>query len=514
MKTRLYPIINFINRIDSRILIFIVILLNTFSLKLNENEEEYFVFAKAFINHDWMPGALSIRDVPGTRIILDTVVGWALGFASFEQVAVFGRSLSALLFAFPLAKIFKRLRFSNLEAIFLLQIICVLAHQSYFGKEWIFQSFETKVIAYVFVFYSLYYLIDDSYFLSVLFSGLAVYFHILVGGWYSIILLFYLLLSGLPIKTILRASFTFVAITAPFGIYIATTYLANNPNIIDGVQVSQVYVYFRNPHHLDVISQLHEWGSSAQIGLILSLISCFFCLRLYSENKSSIIGKLSLISILLFAQQFISLSIAIFDKAGVFMKLYPYRTSALSFFLMLIILIIFFKNSNQQYPAFKHPQPVKIPQGNPKTAVLIIMLALTTLSLGYKVFKNTKDSCEIIFPSPERLGRISLYSWIKQNTLSDSVFLDLNKDVRDDLDFIRSTDRDSFSVYKFVPTTNKLIYEWYIRYLEKTRAENDLAYIKELKKKYRIDYVLSKTPLENQDFRLVYRNEWYFLYSS
>ena len=202
MTTILRRLAHRINRVDKRLLIFALLFLNTLSLVLGENEEEYFAFAKAFMDPAWIPGAKSVIDIPGTRILFDTVIGFALRYATFEQVALVGRCLIALLFALPLARIFTKLRFTNLDSIFLLQLICVLSHQSFFGKEWIFRSFETKTISYVFVFYSLYYLLDTRYLRSVLFAGFAVYFHILVGGWYALLLFVFLLVSGTDRKSV------------------------------------------------------------------------------------------------------------------------------------------------------------------------------------------------------------------------------------------------------------------------------------------------------------------------
>ena len=167
-------------------------------------------------------------------------------------------------FAFPLARIFAKLRFTNLDSIFLLQLVCVLSHQSFFGKESISAHLRLKTISYVFVFYSLYYLLDTRYLRSVLFAGFAVYFHILVGGWYALLLFVFLLVSGTPLKSLLRYVLVFSALTAPFGLYLADAYLVNNPGIIGGVQISQVYVFFRNPHHLDIINQIGRWGSSTK----------------------------------------------------------------------------------------------------------------------------------------------------------------------------------------------------------------------------------------------------------
>ena len=70
---------------------------------------------------------------------------------------------------------------------------------------------------------------------------------------------------------------------------------------------------------------------------------------------------------------------------------------------------------------------------------------------------------------------MSLYGWIKNHTPPDAVFLNLNQRERDDLDFVRRTERDRFSVFKFVPTSNRMIYDWYRRVQEKDRVKGDIA---------------------------------------
>jgi len=514
MNTRLTNIVNLINRIDTRLLIFCLLFLNTFSLILDENEEQYLAFAKAFTNPDWIPGAFSLKDVPGARIIFDSIIGRLLDFMSFEQTEVLGRALIALLFAFPLARIFKRFQFTNLSAIFTLQIICFFSHQSFFAKEWIFGSFEAKAVSYVFIFYSLSFLFDSRYFSSVIFSGLAVYFHFLVGGWYSLILFVYLLIAGMPLKRFIRYGLAFCCLTAPMGIYLAVTYLLDNPAVIGGVQISQVYVFLRNPHHLDMLGQIGKFGSSTQTGVVLSLLCCLLCIRLLKTSKAPLLRQVALLNVIIFCQQFLSLFIAIFDKTGGFLKYYPYRTGALSFFLMFLILGVISRRSILRHaPAADQQSPGGKSRFSLSGAVACLMALCIVTGLGVKVHKNISESSEIFSPSPETSARLSLYGWIKDNTKPDAVFLDLNKDIRDGLDFIRRTERDSFSVFKFIPTTNRLIYDWYMRVLEKKKVQADIAYVHKLRERYRIDYVLSKQPLSDNGLKLVFNNDHYFLYS-
>lgn len=499
MKNEIQKLVDLINRLDLRILVFAVIFLATFSIRLSDNEEEYFVFAKAFADPHWIAGALSIKDVPGTRIIFDTVVGWALGFASFEQVAAAGRTLCAVLFAFPLALLFRKLRLSHMEAVFLLTAF-VVSHQSFFGNEWIFRSFETKVISYVFVFYSIYYLIEENIRRSVIFAAAAIYFHVLVGGWYVLALFACLLFRRTSLKEILTSALILAVLLMPLGFYLADKYLVHNPNVIDGVTVSWVYAYIRNPHHLTVMAKLLRGDSAVQIEVALSAIMGWLCIKTWVKDKDPAIGALCLLSLALFAQQFLSLVVAFFDTQAVFLKFYPYRTSALSLFLSLTLLLLLFKKSGWLHPGRQW-------------AVVSVMLAFVVLGLGSRLYKNGVDSYRVAYPSAKQLAMNSASDWIRLHTDSAAVVLDLDDRSPGHLDFIRQTQRDSFSVYKFVPTTNRLIYEWYQRVLARDQLANDMSALPAIKGKYRIDYILSERPLSGATLRPVYQNEFFHLYA-
>lgn len=512
MKNEIQKIVDLINRMDLRILMFAVIFLATFSIELSDNEEEYFVFAKAFADPHWIAGALSIKDVPGTRIIFDTVVGWALGFASFEQVAAAGRTLCAILFAFPLALFFKKLRLSHLEAVFLLTGY-VLSHQSFFGNEWIFRSFETKVVSYVFVFYSIYYLIEERIRRSVIFAAAAIYFHVLVGGWYVIALFAYFIFRRVPLREVLVSALTLAVLLTPLAIYLAGTYLVHNPNVIDGVTVSWVYAYVRNPHHLDVLGRLVQGKTSVQIEVVLSAVMGWLCIKTYLNGKDPAIRALCLLSLILFAQQFLSLLAAFFDTQGVFLKFYPYRTSALSLFLSLTLLLLLFKKSGWLHSR-ESTSPVEDSTGRAgHLAVVSVMLTFVVLGLGSRLYINAVDSYRVAYPSAKRLAMNSTSDWIRRNTDAAAVVLDLDDRSSGHLDFIRQTQRDSFSVYKFVPTTNLLIYEWYQRVLARNRVATDISALPAIKGKHRIDYILSERPLSGENLRPVYQNEFFHLYA-
>ncbi|MBN1626802.1 MAG: hypothetical protein JW944_09785, partial [Deltaproteobacteria bacterium] len=301
--------------------------------------------------------------------------------------------------------------------------------------------------------------------------------------------------------------------TAPMGIYLAETYLVNNPSVINGIQLSQIYVFFRNPHHLDIVNQIGKFGSSAQTGVIISILFFILCLGILKSCKDPLLRRVTLLSVIIFCQQFLSLFIAIFDKTGAFLKYYPYRTSSLSFFLMFVILgMLLRRKLFLKGPQNDVTHPVTAASCNRSNMAATLMILCLSTGLCLNLYKNIHDSYEMLSPSQEASARLSFYEWIKHHTPSDAVFLDLNKNARDDLDFIRRAERDMFSVFKFVPTINRLIYDWYIRVLEKRKALADPAYVHKLRQRYRIDYIMSKTPLEDKNFQAVYENDFYFLY--
>ena len=512
MKNEIQKLVDLINRLDLRILLFAVIFLATFSIRLSDNEEEYFVFAKAFADPHWIPGALSIKDVPGTRIIFDTVVGWALGFANFEQIAAAGRMLCAMLFAFPLSLLFKKLRLSHIEAVFLLTAF-VVSHQSFFGNEWIFRSFETKVVSYAFAFYSIYYLIEERFRLSVIFAAAAIYFHVLVGGWYVLALFAYLLLRRLPFREVLISALTLALLLSPLAFYLAGKYLVHNPNVIDGVTVSWVYAYVRNPHHLAVMAKLLHGDSAVRIEVALSAFMGWLCIKTWAKDKDPAIRALCLLSLILFAQQFFSLLTAVFDTRGVFLKFYPYRTSALSLFLSLTLLLLLFKKSGWLH-RLESRSSVEASNGRGGQLVVVsVMLAFVVLGLGSRLYRNGVDSYRVAYPSAQQSAMNSASDWIRLNTDPAAVVLDLEDRTAGHLQFIRTTQRDSFSVYKFVPTTNALIYEWYQRVLARDLLVKDISALPAVKSKYRIDYILSERPLSGEALKPVYQNEFFHLYA-
>src|SRR3972149_2349226 len=199
MKQIIYCLINGIHRINTKLLIFIILCLVKLGFNLDGNEEQYLAFSKQFLNPGWVPNSVSLHDVPGTRILFQYIFGFLLQYFSFETVAFIGRLISYTLFADVFGKIFKQLNINNLSVLFIFSTV-LLSYQSIFAGGWMFGDIESKVFAYFFVLYSIYFLLLEKHFKAIVFSGIAVYWHILVGGWFILIYFVYLLVIRISFK--------------------------------------------------------------------------------------------------------------------------------------------------------------------------------------------------------------------------------------------------------------------------------------------------------------------------
>jgi hypothetical protein len=76
---------------------------------------------------------------------------------------------------------------------------------------------------------------------------------------------------------------------------------------------------------------------------------------------------------------------------------------------------------------------------------------------------------------------------------------------------IRRTRRDNFVHFKFVPGGTLKLYEWYKRLQVVEKVEESPSYIQEVRKDYKVDYVLTPQGFE-MPLEVVFENEGYRLY--
>jgi hypothetical protein len=103
-----------------------------------------------------------------------------------------------------------------------------------------------------------------------------------------------------------------------------------------------------------------------------------------------------------------------------------------------------------------------------------------------------------------------LEAYVTANTNPDDIFLPLSDDA---LSFSRDTRREVFVIYKFDPGGGRKIYEWYHRICERDKLNQNPGYLDELLNHYRLNYLLSDHPLDEQSHvKIVFYNKSFYLY--
>jgi hypothetical protein len=493
----LNAIFSWINRQNAVLIIFIMVMANYFGVALEGGEEQYLAFAKQYMDPMWMPNSFTLNHPAGGNLVFQVIVGYLLKFLTFEQTMIIGRTLNFLLFSFPLALIFRRLRISNIEMMFLLQVV-FFGHQSLYAGEWIFKNFEEKSLAYIFVFWSLLYLLKEKPVISALFAVPATYFHFLVGGWMFCFVFIFFLVQKRKILPAMLSGALYALLMAPFILYLYKVYFTGNPEIINGVNTNAVYAFWRLKHHIGIFHDAGFFFRHAFIGVLVSLIMFGLCLSIFRKFKNPLIRSLNTLNIIIFSQQVIFMVIAIADKQGTLMKTYPFRTNTLSVFVFLLELSLIgkfylankvYRQAALKYLAEKTHPIRKMIFSNGLNALLMICFII-----GFTIETN-RTICEFRHDPDLDPAMKTLIGYVRDNTPGSAVFLFLDDDLP--LSFIRRAEREQFVVIKFTPTRSTAIYEWYTRAMIKDKLQDNIELIDSVSTAYQVDYMVSDSAYQH-----------------
>jgi len=504
------------NSLDKFLILFIILIANFLSFYVIGGEEQYFAFAKQFMEPEWMPHSFVLNQFPGTKLAFQIIAGTLLKFMTFEQLTFWGRIVNFLLFAFPLAKIFRYLKFTNIQMAFLFQLF-YLTHQVFFAGEWIFKNLEEKSIAYIFIFYALYYLLRSNFKKSAIFAAIGTYFHLLVGGWFFLFLFIYSIVRKATFKDLLSTVSFYIIIVLPFFIYLYNGFFTGNTHVINGINTDRIYAYFRVPNHAGIFVSKDYFLDKHVEGVLMTLCIYLLSLFYFKRFKITYIQQLNTLNIIIISQQLIFIIIALFDHNGVLLKTYPFRTNGLSTFIFWIEagLIVKSYGSKKIYSLLAKHTGIYTKRSRLKNKKLfryhanVFMLIVLIPYFFYESYE-TIDSIQSFEKRPENAPMVHLMDYVKQHTEKDAVIMILDSDTP--FCFTRITERERFVVYKFVPTQSHKIYEWYDRLQDKKKLNKDIHYLEQLRAKYKLDYIVSENRLKSKQLELLYRNNTYLLY--
>ena len=478
-----------INGINQTLLIFLILASAYASFKLSSNEEQYMLYAKQFMNPDWIDSWF-LNEFPGTRLVYQYLLGSVLQYLSFETTTFIFRLLLCLLFAIPLGGIYRHLKINNVHVLFHLPIL-FLMNQSFFAGSWMFVTVEPKGFAYVFILFAIYQYLRSRYWLMLVYLVLASYFHVLVGGYAFMCLMLCLFLFYEPAKRkqYLYIFLVYVLLMLPFAWYLSE---AVSNKVQYTPTVDWIYTYFRSPHHTALFKDLTYFYDKHFYGVIWSIMAFLFCIYYFKKNRFKPIGKLNVFVLVSLFTVFIGVIIAIFDREGVLLKYYPFRIVTVSTLLFTLIMVKFLFDSIKGEIV-------------PVVQYLVIFMAAVGLM---RFIQPTLLGMYRHFKSDPYAAINDMSEFIKANTNKGDVILCFGGE----LSLNRRTERDRFVVYKFIPAVLNDIPEWYERQRYKNELEKNFEKIIEKPDNYRIDYLLSTGKLESENLESVYSNGRYRLY--
>lgn len=503
----------FINSRSAHWLIFGLLALNLLTFVPQTNEENYLLYAKQFADSDWIPDSFMATEFPGSRLLFETLFAQIIQLVGFEGTVFLGRLSAYFLLAIPLALIFRKLNFSNVKVLLLLQTF-VLTKQSFYAGEWIFGGIEAKSLAYIFIFWAILSFFRQKYYRAITLVILATYFHVLIGGWFAISAFLVLLFQGLPFIQLVKLGLFYGISILPLLLYLMNGIFASKLAVDStNINLDYIYVYFRNKHHLGLFASFDFFFRRHFFNIGLATTVVFYLW--YSQKVRAFFklsNDLSLLRNFVFAMStigFIYIGIGLMDNlffelsGGFMLKSYPFRMQALALLFSMILGMAFFTRTEKQQHIWQKS----------RAYFLVLVSLIAVIRFGVNVNSMLTYQNDVNYNA--------VIDYLKNETPKPSTVLVLNqanKSTDDNrhknttaLDLMRRTERDIFVHYKFVPTTAQKMAEWYKR-LELVRmAEQDSRLVAGIAENYKIDYVLSPSGMKFP-YTLVLENEAFLLY--
>lgn len=214
---------------------------------------------------------------------------WGL-FDEPELVAMVGRGIG---WAVMLAALFRlsislRVHPRWLTAGFIAWLLCGQGHAA---SEWIWLGFERKNFAHAAVLWAIAELIDGRLLRAGLLTGLAMAFHVLVGGWFAIGagLAVLLGMQDHGLRGLVRFVGGAVLVGGPFvGMTAIDVYGGPAPAVVaDPARQAWLMTAFRNPHHTLPEHFLDRWELLSLVGL--AAVSCWAALKSLGVRRTLVL---------------------------------------------------------------------------------------------------------------------------------------------------------------------------------------------------------------------------------
>jgi hypothetical protein len=414
---------------------------------LSDNEENYFQLGAHFVSSAPISPYTAVIDGSWHRVVSDALLGGLVRLVGFAPAQIIARTLAALAYAMALRALFRRLGLSAIDAVLVL-VIFALMGQSLVGGEWLFNDYEAKVAAYALVLAGLAMVLDGRHRAAALLFAAATYFHFLVGLWWSFAAAALVLIEARgQWRRLVPPALLLGLICAPLLGLIAATRMPEASALDPTLPTADfIYSIIRAPHHtmpfLSLDNFVGQWLPGFMLGAAM-LVACF-AVRVGARDRG--LSHLAVWLALLLAYLFLALVPSFFDRhTGVLGKFYLFRSSSLILLLWLALVVAWLHRAVVPHAAML------------KSLVLLFVLPPFLLNAANRVTADVagrgdlgvdKHAISEILAREAAPGAIVLV-----DPALDLAFLD----------FERQSGHPMLVNWKFIPTHNPEILEWYRR---------------------------------------------------
>lgn len=302
------------------------------------NELHHLPLARHLVDPSWLADDIYYSEPPGYRLLFQLLFGPLTVSVGFLATSIIGRILGYMVMAMGLWTLARSVGMRFLTLFLALGLfLYVNKYQGVMAGEWLVGvgGLEPKIFAYSAIFMALTAMLEERYLWMVAWLGVAASFHALVGGWTSIIMLFWLVWRRRAIVLDGRRWLVAIPIYAATGIFAVTAVLTQllRPVEDSGISPSSIYSFLRNPHHVNPLTWRWDDGL-VLLAYVVVLVGCSLYLRQAAQKEprqaetTQIICRRTeffyfvLCSLIPFGAGLLAVPI---DMNGEFLQYYPFR---------------------------------------------------------------------------------------------------------------------------------------------------------------------------------------------
>jgi hypothetical protein len=407
-----------------------------------DGEQYYLWLAKQWVGESVPPQSALLDGMPHAYIFL-SIAGTLLELFGDAVGQIILHVLVAAAYTFAISRLAFVLRLRLLEIVLVLCAFMALG-QSLFAGEWIFKAVEPKSFAYPLVLLATADLLQKRLVRAAVLLALATHMHLLVGGFWTVILGVAALVVHRSLRPMLVPLAIYVAATLPLAIILMMSgYVGAGADAPGGPSAAWITTYVRMPHH--ATPWIDRYTVLTWLPSILALIGMTaISARMQRWLQDEVAARLSIVVFIGGCFLLSMLAATGIDSSGTVGATTPFRPSSLVllYFLVLVALLL------QTFP-----EP-----GRSRLAIsaTVLLAALIAPTVALEAARPIRD---------ERRARaeFSELASFAARTPADTTFL-----VWPDLEpslywFERTAQRRMLIVRKFIPARAAGVQEWYRR---------------------------------------------------